>query len=470
MTPKEVLALCREKEVKAVDFRFMDFPGLWQHFTIPVSKLVEDVFESGLGFDGSSIRGWQAINESDMLVMPEPQTAFIDPFTELPTLVMICNIQDPLTGEDYSRDPRNVARKAANYLKSTGIADIAYIGPEAEFFIFDDVRFDQNSHEGYYHLDSIEGEWNRGRVEGPNLGYKLRYKEGYFPVPPADQMMNIRNEMMQCMIDCGLDVECQHHEVATAGQSEIDLKFQELVKMADCMLLYKYIIKNVAKRHGKTVTFMPKPLFGDNGSGMHTHISLWKGSQPLFAGNGYAGLSDMALHAIGGLLKHAPAILALTNPTTNSYKRLVPGYEAPVNLAYSQRNRSAACRIPMYSASPKAKRVEFRCPDPSCNPYLAFSAILMAAIDGIQNKIHPGEPLDKDIYDLPPEEAAEIPKTPADLNEALNALQRDHEFLLRGDVFTSDVIDTWISYKRKNEVDAMRLRPHPYEFCLYYDM
>jgi glutamine synthetase len=470
MTPKEVLALCREKEVKAVDFRFMDFPGLWQHFTIPVSKLDEDVFESGLGFDGSSIRGWQAINESDMLVVPEPQTAFIDPFTELPTLVMICNIQDPLTGEDYSRDPRNVARKAANYLKSTGIADIAYIGPEAEFFIFDDVRFDQNAHEGYYHLDSIEGEWNRGRVESPNLGYKLRYKEGYFPVPPADQMMNIRNEMMQCMIDCGLDVEAQHHEVATAGQSEIDLRFQELVKMADSMLLYKYIIKNVAKRHGKTVTFMPKPLFGDNGSGMHTHISLWKGSQPLFAGNGYAGLSDMALYAIGGLLKHAPAILALSNPTTNSYKRLVPGYEAPVNLAYSQRNRSAACRIPMYSASPKAKRVEFRCPDPSCNPYLAFSAILMAAIDGIQNKIHPGDPLDKDIYDLPPEEAAEIPKTPGDLNEALNALQRDHEFLLRGDVFTSDVIDTWISYKRKNEVDAMRLRPHPYEFCLYYDM
>lgn len=470
MTPKEVLALCREKEVKAVDLRFMDFPGLWQHFTIPVSKLDEDVFESGLGFDGSSIRGWQAINESDMLVVPEPQTAFIDPFTELPTLVMICNIQDPLTGEDYSRDPRNVARKAANYLKSTGIADIAYIGPEAEFFIFDDVRFDQNAHEGYYHLDSIEGEWNRGRVEGPNLGYKLRYKEGYFPVPPSDQMMNIRNEMMQCMIDCGLDVEAQHHEVATAGQSEIDLRFQELVKMADSMLLYKYIIKNVAKRHGKTVTFMPKPLFGDNGSGMHTHISLWKGSQPLFAGNGYAGLSDMALYAIGGLLKHAPAILALSNPTTNSYKRLVPGYEAPVNLAYSQRNRSAACRIPMYSASPKAKRVEFRCPDPSCNPYLAFSAILMAAIDGIQNKIHPGDPLDKDIYDLPPEEAAEIPKTPGDLNEALNALQRDHEFLLRGDVFTADVIDTWISYKRKNEVDAMRLRPHPYEFCLYYDM
>jgi glutamine synthetase len=470
VTPKEVLALCREKDVKAVDLRFMDFPGLWQHFTIPVSKLDEDVFEDGLGFDGSSIRGWQAINESDMLVVPQPETAFLDPFTELPTLVMICNIQDPITREDYSRDPRNVARKATNYLKSTGIADTCYIGPEAEFFIFDDVRFDQNAHEGYYHLDSIEGEWNRGRVEKPNLGYKLRYKEGYFPVPPADQMMNIRNEMMQTMIDSGLDVEAQHHEVATGGQSEIDLRFNELVKMADQMLLYKYIIKNVAKRHGKTVTFMPKPLFADNGSGMHTHISLWKHGEPLFAGSGYAGLSEMAMFAIGGLLRHAPAILAFSNPTTNSYKRLVPGYEAPVNLAYSQRNRSAACRIPMYSPSPKAKRVEFRCPDPSCNPYLAFSAMLMAVIDGIQNKIHPGDALDKDIYDLAPEELAEVPKTPGSLDEALAALRRNHEFLLRGDVFTADVIDTWIWYKTEKEVDAMRLRPHPYEFCLYYDI
>ena len=470
MTPKEVLALCREKDVKAIDLRFMDFPGLWQHFTIPVSKLDEDTFENGLGFDGSSIRGWQAINESDMLVMPQPETAWLDPFCDLPTLAMICNIQDPITHEDYTRDPRNVARKSINYMKSTGIADTCYIGPEAEFFIFDDVRFDQTPNSGFYVVDSIEGQWNRGEDEGPNLGYKLRHKEGYFPVPPADQMMNIRNEMMQTMIDCGLDVECQHHEVGTAGQSEIDLRFAPLVGMGDDMMKYKYIVKNVANRYNKTVTFMPKPVFEDNGSGMHTHISLWKDENPLFAGNGYAGLSDMAMHAMGGILRHAPSILAFTNPTTNSYKRLVPGYEAPVNLAYSQRNRSAACRIPMYSPSPKAKRVEFRCPDPSCNPYLAFSALLMAALDGIQNKINPGEPLDKDIYDLPPEELAEVPKTPSSLDEALTALERDHQFLLQGDVFTQDVVDTWISYKRENEVDALRLRPHPYEFCLYYDM
>ena len=448
----------------------MDFPGLWQHFTIPVSKLDEDVFENGLGFDGSSIRGWQAINESDMLVMPQPETAWLDPFCDLPTLAMICNIQDPITHEDYTRDPRNVARKAINYMKSTGIADTCFIGPEAEFFIFDDVRFDQTANSGFYTVDSIEGQWNRGEDEGPNLGYKLRHKEGYFPVPPADSFMDIRNEMMQMMIDCGLDVECQHHEVGTAGQSEIDLRFAPLVEMGDDMMKYKYIVKNVANRYNKTVTFMPKPVFEDNGSGMHTHISLWKDDNPLFAGNGYAGMSDMAMHAIGGILRHAPSILAFTNPTTNSYKRLVPGYEAPVNLAYSQRNRSAACRIPMYSPSPKAKRVEFRCPDPSCNPYLAFSALLMAALDGIQNKINPGEPLDKDIYDLPPEELAEVPKTPGSLDEALNALERDHQFLLQGDVFTQDVVDTWISYKRENEADALRLRPHPYEFCLYYDI
>ncbi len=470
MKPKEVLALCREKDVKAVDMRFMDFPGIWQHFTIPVNKLDEDIFEDGLGFDGSSIRGWQAINESDMILVPQPETAVLDPFTTLPTIAMICNIQDPITREDYSRDPRNVARKAVNYLKSTGMADTCYIGPEAEFFIFDDVRFDARAHEAYYHLDSIEGEWNRGRVEGPNLGYKLRHKEGYFPVPPADQLMNVRNEMMQTMIECGMDVEAQHHEVATAGQCEIDLRFQDLVRMADAMCYYKYIIKNVAKKYNKTVTFMPKPLYGDNGSGMHTHISLWKQGEPLFAGSGYAGLSDMALYAIGGLLKHAPSILAWSNPTTNSYKRLVPGYEAPVNLAYSQRNRSASCRIPMYSPSPKAKRVEFRCPDPSCNPYLSFAAMLMAVIDGIQNKINPGDPLDKDIYDLSPEELAEVPKTPGSLDEALDALQRNHDFLLRGDVFTADVIETWIRYKREKEVDPMRLRPHPYEFCLYYDI
>ncbi len=470
MTPKEVLTLCRENDVKAVDLRFMDFPGLWQHTTIPIAHFTEDSFEDGFGFDGSSIRGWQAINESDMLLLPQPDTAFLDPFTALPTLVIICNIADPMTREDYSRDPRNVARKATAYLRSTGIADTAYYGPEAEFFVFDDVRFDQNSNSGFYYLDSVEGEWNRGRDEGPNLGYKIRHKEGYFPVPPTDHLMDLRSEMMMAMIECGLDVECQHHEVATGGQCEIDLRFQEMVHMADQLLMFKYIIKNVARRAGKTVTFMPKPLYGDNGSGMHTHISLWKEGTPLFAGSGYAGLSDMAMHAIGGLLKHAPAILAFSNPTTNSYKRLVPGYEAPVNLAYSQRNRSASCRIPMYSQSPKAKRVEFRCPDPSCNPYLAFAAMLMAVIDGIQNKINPGDPLDKDIYDLPAEELAKVPKTPGSLDEALDALEADHEFLLKGDVFTPDVISTWIWYKRKKEADAVRLRPHPYEFCLYYDI
>jgi len=470
VTPKEVLALCRERNVKAVDLRFMDFPGLWQHFTIPVDKLSEDVFEEGLGFDGSSIRGWQAINESDMLVVPQPETAVMDPFCALPTLSMICNIQDPITREDYTRDPRNVARKSVNYLKSTGIADTCFIGPECEFFIFDDVRYDQSPHCGFYYIDSNEGQWNRGREEKPNLGYKLRYKEGYFPVPPADQLMDIRNEMMQALIDSGISIEAQHHEVSTGGQAEIDMRFDTLVTMADKVLLYKYIVKNVAKKYGKTVTFMPKPLFSDNGSGMHTHTSLWKGGHPLFAGSGYAGLSDMAIYAIGGLLRHAPSILAFTCPTTNSYKRLVPGFEAPVNLAYSQRNRSASIRIPMYSPSPKAKRVEFRCPDPTCNPYLSFSAILMAMIDGIQNKFDPGEPLDKDIYDLSPEEMKDVPTTPPSLEAALDALCRDHEFLLRGDVFTKDVIDTWIWYKKTNEVQAMQLRPHPYEFCLYYDV
>jgi len=470
VTPKEVLALCREKDVKAVDLRFMDFPGLWQHFTIPVGALDEDVFESGLGFDGSSIRGWQAINESDMLVIPQPETAVLDPFTELTTLSMICNIQDPTTREDYSRDPRNVARKAVNYLKSTGIADTCYIGPEAEFFIFDDVRFEQNASCGFYYVDSIEGQWNRGRLEGPNLGYKLRYKEGYFPVPPADQMMDIRNEMMQTLVDCGIEVEAQHHEVGTGGQAEIDLKYDELVAMADKMMMYKYIIKNVARRHNKTVTFMPKPIFGDNGSGMHTHLSLWKAGEPLFAGDDYAGLSERAMYAIGGLLKHAAALCAFTNPTTNSYKRLVPGFEAPINLAYSQRNRSAAIRIPVYSPNPRTKRIEFRCPDPSCNPYLAFAAMLMAVIDGIQNKIAPGDPLDKDIYDLKPEELEGVPTTPGSLKEALEALRADHEFLLRGDVFTPDVIDTWIWYKTDREVNALAQRPHPYEFCMYYDV
>ena len=470
MTPKEVLALIREKEVRAVDLRFMDFPGLWQHFTIPADALDEAVFEEGLGFDGSSIRGWMAINESDMLVIPQADTAFLDPFFKERTLTIICNIHDPLDKTEYTRDPRNVARKAVNYMKATGVADVAYFGPELEFFVFDDVRYDQTQYSGYYFLDSCEGAWNTGRAEGPNLGYKLRYKEGYFPVPPSDQLHDMRTEMMLTMIDCGVPIEAQHHEVATGGQGEIDMRFDELVRMADKVLKYKYIVKNVARKHNKTATFMPKPLFMDNGTGMHVHASLWKDGKNLFAGSGYAGLSDLGMYAIGGLLKHAPALCAITNPTTNSYKRLVPGYEAPVNLAYSRRNRSASVSIPVYSPSPKAKRVEFRCPDGSSNPYLAFAAMLMAMLDGIKNKTHPGEPLDKDIYDLEPEELAKVPKTPGALDEALNNLEKDHEFLLQGDVFTRDVISTWIWYKREKEVDAIRLRPHPYEFALYYDI
>jgi len=468
-TAQDVLELIEREEVKVVDLRFMDFPGIWQHFSIPASELDLDTFTEGLGFDGSSIRGWQAINESDMLVKPDPATAFIDPFFQARTLVMVCNICDPITGEDYTRDPRNIARKAEAFLKSTGIGDVAYFGPEAEFFILDDVRFEQNEHCGYYFVDSVEGAWNTGRVENPNLGYKPRYKEGYFPVPPTDSLQDIRSEMMLTLIDCGVPIECQHHEVATGGQAEIDIRYASLVRTADNLLVYKYVVKNVARKYNRTVTFMPKPIFGDNGSGMHTHMSIWRGNENLFAGDGYAGLSQMALWAVGGLLKHAPALLAFTNPTTNSYKRLVPGFEAPVNLAYSSRNRSAAIRIPMYSPSAKAKRLEFRCPDPSCNPYLAFSAMLMAAIDGIENKIDPGDPLDKDIYDLPPEELAKVPTTPGSLREALEALESDHDFLLRGDVFTPDVIETWVNYKLENEVTAMDLRPHPYEFTLYFD-
>ena len=469
-TPKDVLALMEKEKVEIVDLRFMDFPGLWQHFSVPASEIDEDSFTDGLGFDGSSIRGWQAINESDMIVKPVPTSAFIDPFTQHKTLVLICNIADPLTGEDYTRDPRNIARKAEKYINSSGIADVAYFGPEAEFFLLDDIRFDQNEHEGYYFIDSVEGRWNTGREEGPNLGYKPRYKEGYFPVPPTDSINDIRSEMVLCMQSLGIPVEAHHHEVATGGQSEIDMRFAPLVEMADNMLKYKYIVKNTAKKYGKTVTFMPKPLWNDNGSGMHVHMSLWKGGKNLFFGDGYAGLSETAMYAIGGILKHAPALLAFTNPTTNSYKRLVPGFEAPVNLAYSRRNRSAAVRIPMYSQSEKAKRFEFRCPDPSSNPYLGFAAMLMAAVDGIQNKINPGDPLDKDIYDLPPEEAAKVEKTPASLRSALEALEKDHDFLLQGDVFTEDVIETWIDYKLNNEVLALDLRPHPWEFALYYDI
>jgi glutamine synthetase len=469
-TPDDVLRLLKDKKVEIVDLRFMDFPGVWQHFSIPVSKLDEDAFESGLGFDGSSIRGWQGIQESDMLVMPDASVTFLDPFTAIPTLNVICNIKDPVTLEDYTRDPRNVARKAASYLKSTGIADTAFIGPEAEFFVFDDIRYDAAPNHSFYRIDSVEGAWNTGRDEGPNLGHKLRYKEGYFPVPPADTMQDLRSEMVRTLERVGIDIEAHHHEVGTAGQSEIDMRFQELVRMSDWMVIYKYIIKNVARRHGRYACFMPKPLFSDNGSGMHTHVSFWKNGEPLFAGDKYAGLSQTALHAIGGLLKHAYSLVAITNPTTNSYRRLVPGFEAPNRLAYSSRNRSAACRIPMYSPSPKAKRIEFRCPDPSCNPYLAFSAIVMAAIDGIQNKIAPGDPLDKDIYDLPPEESKKVPTTPGTLEEALDALEKDHQYLLKGDVFTEDVIATWLSYKRSRECDQVRVRPHPYEFFLYNDI
>jgi glutamine synthetase len=469
MSPKEVLEFAKKNEAKQVDLRFTDLPGISHHVSYPISELTEASFEEGFGFDGSSIRGWAVINESDMLLMPEPTTAFMDPFAETSTLVMLCNVVDPITRQPYERDPRWIARKAELYLNNSGLADTAYFGAEAEFFIFDNIRFDQNEHSGYYHIDAEEGRWNSGR-EKDNLGYRPRYKEGYFPVPPTDHYQDLRSEMVDVMIKCGMNIECHHHEVATAGQAEIDQRFDTLVKSADNMMLYKYIIRNVAYQYGKTVTFMPKPLFGDNGSGMHTHQSLWKGGKPLFAGDGYAGLSQMALWYIGGLLKHARALSAIIAPTTNSYKRLVPGYEAPVNLAYSRRNRSAACRIPMYSASPKAKRVEFRPPDPSCNPYLSFAAMVMAGVDGVLNKIDPGEPLDKDIYDLTPEEMKNVPSMPASLEEALDCLEEDHAFLLKGDVFTEELIETYIGYKRKSEADAVRLRPHPYEFALYYDI
>ena len=469
MTPREVIELIKSKNIEVVDLKFGDFPGTWQHFTIPISEVTPEMFDEGLGFDGSSIRGWKAINASDMLVVPDPVTAIVDPFTERPTLSMICNIVDPVTRERYSRDPRYIAQKAEDYLKSTGIGDVAYFGPEAEFFILDGVRYDQNAHEGYYYIESTEGIWESGSANGPNLGHKPRHKEGYFPVPPTDSQQDIRTEMILEMEKAGIIVEKHHHEVATAGQAEIDLRYDSLIRMADKMMIYKYIIKNVALRYGKTATFMPKPIFGDNGSGMHTHQSIWKEGQPLFAGDKYAGVSDTCLHYIGGILKHAPALCAIVAPTTNSYKRLVPGYEAPVNLAYSSRNRSAGVRIPVYSPSPKAKRIEVRFPDPSCNPYLAFAAMLMAGLDGIMTKINPGDPLDKNLYDLPPEEMAKVPSCPASLEAALDALENDHEFLIQGDVFTQDVIETWLDYKRVKECDPIRLRPHPYEFMLYYD-
>jgi glutamine synthetase len=466
-----VLQLIGDEGIEIVDVRFCDLPGLMQHFSMPAGQLTAEVFDEGVGFDGSSIRGFQEIQESDMLLVPDPNTAVIDPFTQHKTLNLNCFVNDPVTGESYSRDPRYVARKAEEYLTSTGLADTCYVGPEAEFFVFDDVRFDQNEHEGYYSIESVEAAWNTGRDENPNLGYKPRYKEGYFPVPPMDHFQDLRSEMILVLERVGVEIEIHHHEVGTAGQAEIDMRFDSLLRMADKLMLYKYVVKNVARHAGKTATFMPKPVFQDNGSGMHTHQSLWKGGEPLFYSEaGYAGISDMGRWYIGGLLTHAPAILAFSNPTTNSYKRLVPGYEAPVNLVYSQRNRSAAVRIPLYSQSPKAKRLEFRCPDPSCNPYLAFSAMLMAGLDGIQNRIEPPDPVDKDLYDLPPEELSKVPQVPGSLDAVLSALEEDQAFLKAGGVFTDDLIETWVTYKRENEVDALRLRPHPWEFALYYDL
>jgi len=468
-TPADVLALAKKSGAKMADFKFVDTFGTWQHFTVPIYEVTEEVFAEGLGFDGSSIRGWKSIEASDMLVMPDPATAFIDPFCAAPTLSLTCTIAETGTKEAYTRDPRGIAQRGEKYLASTGLADAAVFGPEAEFFIFDDVQYDSRNNGTFYSVDSEEAAWNMGREEMPNLGYKIRFKEGYFPVGPTDTQQDLRTEMCLMMQELGIQVERQHHEVATAGQAEIDFRFDTLVKTADHMMLYKYIIKNVAKKHGKTVSFMPKPLFGDNGSGMHTHMSLWKKGKPLFAGNEYAGLSQMALYYIGGVLKHAKALCALCSPTTNSYKRLVPGYEAPVNLAYSARNRSAAIRIPTFSENPKAKRIEYRPPDPSANPYLCYTALLLAGLDGVLNKIEPGEPMDKNLYELAPEELAKVPQVPGSLDEALNHLEKDHEFLLKGDVFTLDFIDMWIAHKRK-EADALRLRPHPYEFFLYYDV
>jgi glutamine synthetase len=474
MTPSEVMKSIKDKGIQVIDLKFVDLPGLWQHFSVSAREFAEDAFTEGVGFDGSSIRGFQEINESDMLLVPDPTTAFLDPFTAAPTLSIICDVRDPITGKLYTRDPRHVAKKAEAYLKSSGVAERCYFGPEAEFYILDHVRFDQSYNFGYYHIDSEEGFWNSGK-EGENgeknLGYKPRYKEGYFPVPPMDSLQDIRSEMMLTLEQVGVHVEVHHHEVGTAGQTEIDLRFDTLTKMADHMLTYKYVVKNVARRHGKTVTFMPKPIFQDNGSGMHVHQSLWSGKKNLFyKKGGYADLSDTAVHYIGGILKHAPALLAFCAPTTNSYRRLVPGYEAPINLMYSQRNRSACVRIPVYSRSEKSKRLEFRCPDASSNPYLAFAAMLLAGLDGIKKKIKPPAPIDKDLYDLSPAEKAKVKSTPGSLDEVLADLEKDHAFLLEGGVFTNDLIEGWIAYKFKKEIDSIRLRPHPHEFAMYFDV
>ena len=468
---QDAIKLAKDKKCQFVDLKFVDLPGLWQHFSIPATDLTEELFNEGIGFDGSSIRGFQKIHESDMLLVPDSATAIVDPALEVPTLSLICDVRDPVTGASYPRDPRYIAKKAEVYLKDTGIGDTSYWGPELEFFIFNNIRFDQNSHEGYYFIDSTEGIWNSGNGEGSNLGYRPRYKEGYFPVPPTDQQQDLRSHMAASMIQSGIGIEVHHHEVATAGQAEFSMRFDTLTHMADKVLLYKYITKNVAIKNGYTATFMPKPVFQDNGSGMHVHQSIWKGGKNLFYdAKGYALISRLAKYYIGGLLTHSPALLAFCAPTTNSYRRLVPGYEAPINLAYSQRNRSACIRIPVYSPNPKTKRIEYRPPDGTCNPYLALAAMLMAGLDGIKNKIDPGEPIDKDIYELEPEEKAKIKSTPGSLGEVLDALEKDHKFLLEGGVFTSDLLETWISYKKKNEMDQVALRPHPYEFHLYYDI
>ena len=469
VSPKEFFDYVQKIGAEMLDLKFCDLLGTWQHCTYPFTEIGNEVFTEGLGFDGSSIRGWQNISQSDMLAVADPSTVCLEPFFSSPTISVIADIIDPVTGEEYDRDPRHIAKKAEAYLKSTGLADVAYFGPEPEFFIFDEVRFHQDQHSCMHEIDSVEGAWNSSRFEEPNLGYKPSYKGGYFPVSPTDTYSDLRTEMVEEMMKVGIRVEAHHHEVATGGQTEIDMRFAPLVQMGDQLLWYKYIARNVAKRRNKTVTFMPKPIFNDNGSGMHVHFSLWQGEKPLFAGDKYAGLSDMALYAIGGLLKHASSIIAFSNPTANSYHRLVPGFEAPVNLAMSARNRSASCRIPMYSKNPKTKRVEFRCPDPSCNPYLAFSAMLMAALDGIENKLSPGKPLDRDIYAMTKEELKEVPSTPGSLEEALGALEKDHEYLLKGGVFSKQLLEAWVNYKRENEIDELRLRQHPYEFHLYYD-
>lgn len=470
MKPSEVITLAKNHDCKFVDLKFIDLPGMWQHTTVPINRLDEDLFEEGIGFDGSSVRGWQPINASDMKITPDPSSAKIDPFYKHKTLSMICDVADPITGQPYGRDPRHIAKKAEAYVVSSGLGDTIYFGPEAEFFLFDSVRYDNNANGCFYEVDSEEGQWNTGR-EGKNLGYKVRHKEGYFPVPPTDSLADLRGDIMATLIESGIQVEVGHHEVGTAGQGEIGMRFNTLTKMADDVLWFKYAVKNVARRHDKTATFMPKPLFGDNGNGMHCHQSLWSGGENKFAGDGYAGLSDIGLWYIGGVLKHAKSLAALTNPTTNSYRRLVKGYEAPVNLAYSSRNRSAAIRIPVAgAASANARRIEVRFPDPSCNPYLAFSALMMAGLDGIQNRIDPGDPLDKDIYSLSPEELKDVGHVPQSLSDALDALEQDHEFLLKGDVFTRDLLETWLGYKRTNEVDEIRSRPVPYEFFLYYDI